>query len=270
MKEIELASWEEFEQALDSFFESQDQLKKAKAPLYVSTPVFRGQANATWDLEDTLIRATKSDCSVPDYFRIMQAVRPAVISITEKEWELPDHFDLTSDDPTISAPQGYEFMVYLRHHGFPSPLLDWTRSPYVAAYFAFRSNNDKSDSKVAIYSYVEYLGEAKGWSGSEPNIHGVGPYVVSHKRHYAQQCEYTICAKTTNGLPVYTSHKSAVAKNDSGQDLLIKYVLPGSERTKALRRLELMNITAFSLFGSEESLMETLAYKEIEKRLLAK
>lgn len=270
MKEIELASWEEFEQALDSFFSSQDQLKKSKAPLYVSTPVFRGQADATWDLEDTLIRAIKRDCSVRDYFGIMQAVRPAVISITEKEWELPELLDPTSDDPMISAPQGYEFMVYLRHHGFPSPLLDWTRSPYVAAYFAFRASNNQNDSKVAIYSYVEYLGEAKGWSGSEPNIRGVGPYVVSHKRHYAQQCEYTICVKTTNGLPVYTNHKSAVVKNDSGQDALIKYVLPSSERNKALRQLELMNVTAYSLFGSEESLMETLAFKEIEKRLLAR
>src|SRR5579871_975887 len=33
---------------------------------------------------------------------------------------------------------GYDYMAYLRHHGFPSPLLDWTRSPYVAAFFAFR------------------------------------------------------------------------------------------------------------------------------------
>jgi hypothetical protein len=29
-----------------------------------------------------------------------------------------------------------------------------------------------------------------------------------------------------------------------------------------------MNVTAFSLFGSEESLMETLAYQEIETRLI--
>jgi len=28
-------------------------------------------------------------------------------------------------------------MTRLRHHGFPSPLLDWPQSPYIAAFFAF-------------------------------------------------------------------------------------------------------------------------------------
>jgi hypothetical protein len=200
-----------------------------------------------------------------DYYKIIRAVRPAVISITGKNWELPDSFDDVQDTP--KPPPGYEFMIYLRHHGFPSPLLDCSRSPYVAAFFAFRSDGDPKDESVAIYSFVEYLGEAKGWQGSIPTFFGLGPYVISHARHYSQQSEYTVCKKDTPEGHVYCSHEHATV-DDRGQDMLIKYVLPKNERGKALKNLEIMNITSFSLFGSEESLMETLAYQELEKALL--
>ena len=64
---------------------------------------------------------------------------------------------------------------------------------------------------------------------------------------------------------MYSSHETAViAGNTAGQGSVTKYVLPASERAKVLKVLQHMNITAFSLFGSEESLMETLAYQEIE------
>lgn len=66
---------------------------------------------------------------------------------------------------------------------------------------------------------------------------------------------------------MYARHEDAAARNERGQDRLIKYTLPITERAKVLARLEHMNITAFSLFGSEESLMETLAYQEVERVL---
>lgn len=263
MNAIKLKSWEEFEERISTLLTEVEDVKSLKTPLYVSTPLFRGQASAMWNLETTLDRVAKRDFGVEEYYKTIQAVRPAVVSITAREWDIPAQFDAEK-----LVPQGYEFMVYLRHHGFPSPLLDWTRSPHVAAYFAFRSFDHGNEGEVAIFSFVEYLGEAKTWTSSLPSIHGLGPYVVSHKRHYAQQCEYTICTKSTDGQRVYTSHKNLILEPASTQDALTKYVLPASERGKVLRKLELMNVTALSLFGSEESLIETLAYQEIGKKLL--
>lgn len=39
-----------------------------------------------------------------------------------------------------------------------------------------------------------------------------------------------------------------------------------SERRHFIRKLESMNVHAYSLFGDETALMPTLAYREIERR----
>jgi hypothetical protein len=62
----------------------------------------------------------------------------------------------------------------------------------------------------------------------------------------------------------YAPHESVFARNDPKQDLLYKFVLPSSEREKVLKRLNAYNLNAYSLFESEESLMETLAFRELE------
>lgn len=263
METKDLDSWEEFEKTISTFFSNWQKLKDEKPRGYVSSPLFRGQADASWKLETTLERSGKHKFSASEYHKRLRAVRPAVISITGKPWDIPDRFE------PKRPPPGYEFMIYLRHHGFPSPLLDWTRSPFVAAYFAFRSAVRPKKRKVAIYAYIEYGGDGRTLGGGVPNVHGLGQYVVSHRRHYAQQCEYTICWKEDeeDGKDrVYSSHEDAFRNDNSlvDQGTLTKYMLPFGERAKVLKQLHRMNVTAFSLFGSEESLMETLAYEEIE------
>lgn len=257
METINLDSWDTFLKSLSLFFAQWSEIKKERHPQYIPTPLFRGQSNACWKLQTTLERYTNLQFADRDYYETVSRVKPAVVSITEKGWDLPPFMDGGMN----ITPTGYEFMVYLRHHGFPSPLLDWTRSPYVAAFFAFRSPQVPEHERVAIYSYVAYR---EAYRRGSPIVLRSGPYVESHKRHYAQQCEYTICVTEVENKRLYCSHEAAFTGEASDQGELKKYTLPASERRKALKQLQRMNVTAFSLFGSEESLMETLAYQEID------
>ena len=273
MESVELKTFEEFESKAMILLADRQKNRKEKQG-YFSPVLFRGQAEASWKLETTLERYSTRPYCPQAYYEVMRSVRPAIQSCTGKCWEFSDEY--THDDGPPGPPQEYAFMVYLRHHGFPSPLLDWTRSFYVAAFFAFQSATaDQPDEPhVAIYALREYCGGGKrGW-GDAATIVGCGPYITTHKRHVIQQTEYTFCKKKSSGQCLYCSHEEAFERNNEeafkrnerDQDVLTKFIIPKTERAKVLDKLKMMNITAYSLFGSEESLLATLAYEEIERR----
>jgi hypothetical protein len=162
----------------------------------------------------------------------------------------------------------YDYLAYLRHHGFPSPLLDWSQSPYVAAYFAFA--HARPDCDVAIYTYSESPHNVKSFASKGPKIITHGGYnLKTHMRHYQQQSAYTICVKENQSSQQweFVSHDDIFGLlGNSDQDVLCETVIPGTERMKVLKHLDKFNLNAYSLFGSEEALLETFAFREIDRR----
>lgn len=262
MNAKKVPTWNDFEAEVKSIFLAVRRLRERKRT-YVSDPLFRGHAVDSWTLNTTPERFSPRAYAMNQYYDLLRVVHPTVSTLTSSTPVLAEWDQSKVEIP--SPPSGYEFMVYLRHHGFPSPLLDWTRSPYVAAFFAFQ-NARRKEGSVAIFLFQEHLGDGKEGLSNEPAIVGCGPYVAGHRRHYVQQCEYTICKKREKGLWIYCNHEEALGKGVVAQNHLVKYLLPVTERDEVLEKLDLMNINAHSLFGSEEALMDTLAYREIEKQ----
>jgi hypothetical protein len=219
VNEVPLETWERFDAEMALVFERFEKTKaRATLKASVSEPLFRGQADSRWRLQTTLERFTRNAQSVSEYHRVLSIVARAVESIAGKAWVVPDG---EIDQDFIGPPPAYEFMIYLRHYGFPSPLLDWSQSPYVAAFFAFAERPATDVDRVAIYAFREYMGEAKLADKGAARIIGCGPTVATHERHYSQQCEYTICKKPIGDDYVYWDHEEAIDDRQGVQDDLV-------------------------------------------------
>lgn len=259
-------SWQEFEVWL----------KELQDRKYRRALIFRGQADSEWPLETTLERRGHPAMPIADYYELIVGnIGPDVSAFSSMQaptfdehlWkDLSDYERLRDlarregsifDQATFPGGKHLEYVAYLRHHGFPSPLLDWSQSPYVAAFFAFRDAAPKVE-KRSIFVYCDRpLGTYGGIIG-EPMIQLLFGRTRTPRRHFFQQSIYTVCESANNRKWQFDSHQRVFDNPSPRQDFLGKFVIPSTEREKILGLLDQYNLNAFSLFESEESLLETL------------
>lgn len=258
-----LQTWDDFEYEVEKLTNLKHSVRSRR---YRNNLLFRGQSDATWKLETTMERFMGPKQNLMNYYDLIAKVQTRIETFTDKTWELPDRLAYDKWQKEIDPIEGpdelpaIDYMVYLRHHGFPSPLLDWSSSPHVAAYFAFRDTSSKAKS-VAIFAYIE-RSHVKTGSSDKPNIWRSGSNIRSDKRHFLQQSDYTICTVKVHNQTYYANHEKVFSREKNRKDFLWKFTLPSSERFKALEKLDAYNINAYSLLGSEESLMETVFLRE--------
>lgn len=238
--------------------------------------LFRGLDNSAWPLATTLERAGREGMAASAHYATVSRAHPQIESFTRTKWaiRLPPDVDTwlrrggAWDALRFPTQEEYSYMVHLRHHGFPSPLLDWTRSPYIAAFFAFRSETGPPGGNVSICVFSETPCQCKSRRNGEPQIRRMGPYVTTHRRHFLQQSDYTMCGIFKKKWH-FAKHEDVFVNGNPNQHVLWRFNIPWipwTERLKVLKLLDSYSLNAFSLFGSEESLMETLAFRELGSR----
>ena len=276
MQTIRVRSWSGFSNALKKVHQAYGIYRRNfqdGSSFERSIPIlYRGQANARWDLLTTLERKTEVEFDVLSYVEVATRTINELESFTGQRWKLPVYPEFyleikTSQDSfKVHIPVSiYSYLVYLRHHGYPSPLLDWTDSPYIAAYFAYINSGNENP---AVYCYIERPNLAKGGVGGEPKITLTGRFVSTHKRHFAQKASYTISTRWDYATQRHKFCRHELVFNDiyDTQDVLIKIQLPAKERLTALRSLSEFNIDHFTLFQSEDALVKALEIKNFDLR----
>lgn len=103
--------------------------------------LFRGQGGETWKLSSTFDRWYKADPGKK------VSVADELLDQFTKECELENIPDALRNDKL-------KMLSFAQHNGLPTRLLDWSESPYVAAFFAFSGHlrhGDNQEKNVAIW-----------------------------------------------------------------------------------------------------------------------
>lgn len=246
METVWCENWRDFLEKIEEI-----RSKFYDAPLIL----FRGQNDAKWELQTTLERETPEKNSVLDY---MEYALKELESQTNREWCVSSlqivKEEIKREQKMVTYLPHYDYLVYLRHHGFPSPLLDWTESQFIAAYFAF---NESKAREVALYCYIERPNRKKGGNNFLPMVTIQTHHIKAHPRHHAQKAWYTVCTKGSE-IRNFCSHVSAFGRNDDNQDILYKIILPVEIKKEVLKILCNLKINHYTLFQSEDSLVQAI------------
>jgi hypothetical protein len=130
----EIETWDGFEGAIRELSCEQKNRAKPYGPRLPEL-LFRGLGNSEWGLETTLERSYLLDeercddtLSLRKYYHKASTAKSAVETLSGRRFKIPnvpefdrlvsDNFSVGSELTLLQKPAIYEYLAYLRHHGF--------------------------------------------------------------------------------------------------------------------------------------------------------
>jgi FRG domain len=228
---------------------------------------FRGQEDAAWPLESTIGRIFRNFKVHPEMW-VEQEMRVNRV-FKRKAHLFLEHVPPEDDD--------FQWLALMQHHGAPTRLLDFTWSPYVAAFFAL----EKAKSAAAIWAicpprvweqvhtqpntgdrvptselFLGKPGRYSKWYLTEAFPFIVyGEPLVMNQRLVAQSGTFIVPGVIDRSV------ESIVEEYPHPEKILAKLVIDSSVRDDFMSALYNMNVTNATLFPGLDGMARSLNYE---------
>lgn len=237
---VQLDSWQEFGRYTQQFSQRW---------------AFRGQSHSAWVLNNAIERT--------DFIRQHKGIEAQFVA----EFQRGARNYLTKDETPEHL---IEWLALMQHHGAPTRLLDLTKSPFIAAYFAFEFAPVRADHCIAVWCMnIEHLknralqilsqefGNALNETQNLINekvfevlfhqnnknlVFPVEPFRMN-RRYSVQQSVFV-----STGTSATPFMKQLQFLEDDMPKAVIKLEMPSRDKNMALRELLKMNLHRASLF----------------------
>src|SRR5215216_4124577 len=196
---------------------------------------FRGQINACWPLRTAIERT--------DFIKLRKGIEAEFVAEFQRgarnylnKDELPEHL--------------IEWLALMQHHGAPTRLLDFTRSPFIAAFFAYEQCFVQPDIDVAIWAInfnffkTKALEELKNELSIEieENKNLINERLFE-KIFYQNNCNLVFPVEPFRMNRRYSLQQSIfVSTGNSSESFISQLNFLGEEITKAVIRIELPSV----------------------------
>lgn len=202
--------------------------------------LFRGQSQG-WPLLPKIARITPRDAVLADEERMVEEFRRESASLIHP----PPQTD-------------WDLLAIAQHHGMPTRLLDWTRSPLAALWFTVRKPAKKGHGVIWVYepSEADFIKRPETSSPFTPGLTKVFEPRHVNPRIRVQAGVFTVHKPTGRG-----SRFIHFERNSNQKSKLRRILIPGREFSELRYQVDRCGINDAVLFPDLDGLAANIAWR---------